>query len=341
MFSTDTYTEQSAERLIFAVRPGQVTLYEQIHYTGSPRDFAWVLPVPALPTVETAPPGLFQELDRQTAPRFLLPVTPSCGAGNGSGAAAPGSAPVTVSTSGTVGPYSYQVIGASNPRALGQWLSTHHYNVSAAEQAQMQPYIDAHLLFLTMRLRGNVGIQEMTPVKITYASSGSTITIPLRMATPMGQEPLGVQVWIFAAGRYVPQNYQDVQPDYRLLATTAYHTLINQAVGRAGGQGFVTEYARPTSSLNAGEQTLATLKQRYRYLTRLYANLSPAWITRDPGFGAQTGLPDVSPFHQLASSTPAPTCPPSPLAIAGALLGGGLVVGVLLWVGTSRRRRAG
>ncbi len=30
MFSADAYTEQSAERLIFAVDPGKVTLYEQI-----------------------------------------------------------------------------------------------------------------------------------------------------------------------------------------------------------------------------------------------------------------------------------------------------------------------
>ncbi|MFL5664309.1 MAG: hypothetical protein ACJ8BW_23635, partial [Ktedonobacteraceae bacterium] len=36
LFTADSYTEQSAERLIFAVDPGQITLYEQIHYTGSP-----------------------------------------------------------------------------------------------------------------------------------------------------------------------------------------------------------------------------------------------------------------------------------------------------------------
>jgi hypothetical protein len=232
------------------------------------------------------------------------------------------------------------VIGSGDPRALNQWLAAHHYNVPAEAQAEMQPYVDAHMFFLALRLRGNAGVQDMTPVKITYASSGSPITIPLRMATPMDQEPLGVQVWIFAAGRYVPQNYQDVQPDYHQLTTTSYAKLINQTVGKAGGHGFVTEYARPTSSLSAGEQTLATLKQNYRYLTRLYTSLSPAWITMDPSFVAQAGLPDVNSFHEIAAPGPAPVCPPSPLVIVGGLLGGGLVVvlAVVLW---SRRRHAG
>jgi len=340
MFSADASTEQSAERLIFAVNPGQVTLYEQIRYTGSPQDFAWVLPLPSLPTIDTAPIGLFQQLDQQTMPRFFLPQAPSCDSGGSSGAAAPRPAQVNVYSSGAVGPYTYQVIGSSNPQALTQWLAAHHYNVPAESQAEMQPYIAAHQFFLAMRLRGTAGVQDMTPVKISYASSDSKITIPLRMATPMSQEPLGVQVWIFAASRYVPQNYQEVQPDYQQVTTTSYARLINQTVGKAGGHGFVTEYARPTSSLSGGEQTLVALKQRYRYLTRLYTNLSPAWITQDPSFVAQTGLPDVNAFHEIADTTPAPTCPPSPLVIAGGLLAGGLVVvvGVVLW---SRRRHAG
>jgi hypothetical protein len=339
MFSADSYTEQSAERVIFAVNPGQVTLYEQIRYTGSPRDFAWVLPLPSLPTVSTAPIGLFQELDQQTTPRFSLPSPLSCNSG-GSGAAATRPASVNVYSSGAVGPYTYQVISSGDPQALNQWLAAHHYHVPAESQAEMQPYIAAHMFFLALRLRGNAGIQDMTPVKITYPSSGSSITIPLRMATPMVQEPLGVQVWIFAAGRYVPQNYQDVQPDYQQVTTTPYARLINQTVGKAGGHGFVTEYAHPTSSLSAGEQTLVTLKQHYRYLTRLYTNLSPAWITQDPSFVAQAGLPDVNAFHQITDTSPAPACFPSPLVIAGGLLGGGLLVvaGVVLW---GRRRHAG
>ncbi len=344
MFSADSYTEQSAERLIFAVRPGQVTLYEQIHYTGSPKDFAWVLPVPAVPTVGTASVSLFQDLERQTAPRFYMPSPPECGFNGGSGAAAPpqSSGAVNVYSGGTVGPYNYNVIGSSNPRALTQWLTEHHYRIPAESQAEMQPYIAAHMFFLAMRLQGSAGVQDMTPVKLTYASAGAVITIPLRMATPMGKEALGVQVWIFAQSRYVPQNYQALQLDYNQLADISYPTLVNQAVSKVGGHGFVTEYAHSTSGLAVEDQELARLKQSSSYLTRLYTNISPAQIDLDPSFAARAGLPDVSPFHEVAASASSPSCPPSLLVIGGVLLGSVLAIGlgIILFVSVSRRRRA-
>src|SRR5437879_5385277 len=107
LFTADSSTEQSAERLIFAVDPGQITLYEQIHYTGSPKDFAWVLPVPAVPKVDTASISLFQELDQQTAPRLYQPEAPRCNTSNGyGGAPPPSSRSVNVYSSGAVGPYS-------------------------------------------------------------------------------------------------------------------------------------------------------------------------------------------------------------------------------------------
>jgi hypothetical protein len=346
MFSADSYTEQSAERLIFAVSPGLVTLYEQIHYTGSPKDFAWVLPVPAVPTVGTAQINLFQDLDQQTAPRFYTPSTPNCGFNGGTGAAAPSqrSGSVNVYGSGTVGPYNYNVIGSSNPQALAQWLTDHHYKIPAESQVEMQPYIAAHMFFLAMRLQGSAGIQDMTPVRITYANVGLSVTIPLRMATPMGKEPLGVQVWIFAKSRYVPQNYQTLQLDYNRLATTSYPALVNQAVSKVGGHGFVTEYAQPTSNLSASDQELATLKQSYSYLTRLYTNIPPAQINLDPSFVAQTGLSDVGPVHEIAVPDNSQTsCSPTPLAVVGVLLGGGLVIalGVVLFITIRRRTRVG
>lgn len=348
MFSADAYTEQSAERLVFAVSPGQVTLYEQIHYTGSPKDFAWVLPVPANPTVDTAPITLFRDLDQQTAPRFSMPTAPSCDSGIGAGAPAPqNSSSVNVYSSGTAGPYSYNVIGSKNPRALTQWLSGHSYKIPAESQAEMRPYIAAHMLFVALRLRGNAGVQDMTPVKITYATSQPGITIPLRMATPMSKSPLEALVWIFGQSRYIPQNYQSLQISDSQLSSTLgaggnYMTLVNQAVSKASGHGFITEYAQPTSNLSPSDQELANLQQHYSYMTRLHTSIAPSQINLDPTFAAQAGLPNVSPYHQLtnpASSQPL-SCPPSTTTIAGISLG---VLAVLTLIvvlfGMLRRRR--
>jgi hypothetical protein len=348
MFSADAYTEQSAERLVFALGNGQVTLYEQIHYTGSPSDFAWVLPVPATPTVDTAPITLFRDLDQQTAPRFSIPAAPTCDSGIGSGAAAPQtSSAVNVYSSGTAGPYSYNVIGSSNPKALTQWLTSNHYKIPAESQTEMKPYIAAHMRFVALRLRGNAGAQDMTPVKITYASNQPGITIPLRMATPMGKEPLEALVWIFGQSRYVPQNYQSLQISSSQLSSTLgaggnYMTLVNQAVSKANGHGFITEYAQPTSNLSPADPELADLQQHYSYVTRLHTSIAPSQINLDPTFVAQSGLPNVSPYHALtnvASSQPL-ICPPSTTTIASISLA--VLLGITLIViafGALRRRK--
>ena len=347
LFTADSYTEQSAERLIFAVDPGKVTLYEQIRYTGSPKDFAWVLPVPALPQVDTASVELFQNLNSQTAPHFYTPGeqdSSSCYANGGSGAAAPqNSSSVNVFSGGNVGPYSYNVINSNSPQALTQWLTAHNYKIPAESQAEMQPYIAAHMFFLAMRLKGSADVQDMTPVKISYATKDSTITIPLRMATPMGKENLGVLVWIFANSRYVPQNYQALQIKDSQLSYHGdnYQDLVEQAVSQARGHGFVTEYAEPTSTLYASNQELASLKQAHSYLTRMYTSIAPAQIDLDPGFVAKTGLANVGSSHVVPGSADSQnnSCLPATTVIGIALVGGLIAAFVVMFIAIARRRR--
>lgn len=347
LFTADSYTEQSAERLIFAVDPGKVTLYEQIRYTGSPADFAWVLPVPAVPQVDTASVELFQNLNTQTAPHFYTPGEQDpagCYSNGGSGAAAPpNSGAVNVFSGGNVGPYSYNVINSNSPQALTQWLTAHNYKIPAESQAEMQPYIAAHMFFLAMRLKGSAGVQDMTPVKISYATKDSTITVPLRMATPMGKENLGVLVWIFANSRYVPQNYQLLQIKDSQLSYHGdnYQDLVEQAVNQARGHGFVTEYAQPTSTLYASSQELAALKQAHSYITRMYTSIAPAQINLDPGFVAKTGLGNVGSGHTTPSSTSSQNtfCLPPTTVIGITLVGGLIVAFVVMFIAIARRRR--
>lgn len=347
LFPADAYTEQSAERLIFAVEPGKVTLYEQIHYTGSPRDFAWVLPVPAVPSVDTTSISLFQELDQDTTPRFYQTSAPGCGDNAAAGAPAPAPGAVNVYSSGAVGPYHYNVISSSDPQALTGWLTAHKYKIPQESLAEMQPYIAAHMFFLAMRLQGNASTQDMLPVKITYATDQPAITIPLRMAIPMGKENLGVLVWIFAQNRYVPQNYQSLQLNYdqlgnNLYSRSAYPDLVSQAVNKVKGHGFVTEYAQPTSALSTSDPVLTALTRSYPYLTRMYTSIAPAQINLDPAFVAATGLPNVSAIHQVANPVSAQPlfCAPSGGVISGIISGGIAILafGIILFLLWRRRR---
>jgi hypothetical protein len=319
-FTPGTPLDQNIERIIFAAAPGSMTVYEQINYTGSASDFAWVLPVPSVPKLDTAPVSTFRSLDQQTVPRFIGPEPPQCGLSplgpRPVGSGAPPPTGVNVYGSGAVGPYAYDVIGSSDPTALTRWLLGHHYNIPDQVQPAIQSYTQAHMLFLAMRLQPQAGVQDIQPVKVTFATTQPQVMIPLRMAASSAMPHMGILVWIFGSGRFVPQNYQPLQirKDQIALdpyAGANYEQLVENAASQANGHGFITEYAQPSSRLYThSDPTLAGLQQHYSYVTRLYTRTSPEQMTLDPIFAAQSGLPNVNNVYDL-SNEPAPTtCDP-------------------------------
>ena len=77
-FCTTIPVDQAAERIIFTMDEGTITTYVQINYVGRPEDFAWVLPMPAVPKVDTAEMTTFRDLDRLTTPVYIAPPPPYC-----------------------------------------------------------------------------------------------------------------------------------------------------------------------------------------------------------------------------------------------------------------------
>jgi hypothetical protein len=212
---------------------------------------------------------------------------------------------------GNVGPYSYDVIGSSNPTALLKWLQSHQYRVNASMLPLISPYTSAHMLFLAMRLQPQAGVQDIQPIKVTFATTQPQITIPMRMAAVASSQHLDLLVWIFGSSRFVPQNYQSFQISPQQLsidpyAGANYTQLIDNAVSQANGHAFLTEYAQPTSNLHASTPLLQQLLQSYSYVTRLRTRMSPNQLTLDPTFVPQSGLPNVEDTYDL-SNRPVPT----------------------------------
>ncbi len=316
LFYSQTRLDQQAERLIFAVGQGSMTLYEQINYSGPANDFAWILPVPSVPRVDTTTTELFRALDIQTAPRYFRAQPPPCGWDPNrrfqTGVSAPQTGSVIVYKGGTVGPFAYDVLGSEDPNALTTWLQAHAYHVPDTMQALIRPYVASHMLFLAMRLQPQAGVQDITPVKLTFTTNGSDVMIPIRMAAAAAMPHMDMLVWIFSSSRYIPKNYQSLHISDNQLTdvpypATNYTQLVDKAVSQSGGHGFVTEYAGPTRPGSSNEPTLATLEQNYSYVTRLYTRISPEQMTLDPVFTAQAGLPNVSNIHEIS---PPDTCDP-------------------------------
>lgn len=350
---------QDVQRIIFAVKPGQVTLYEQIGYEGEASDFAWVLPVPVVPKVETALSTLFGYLDSYTSPRFIPPQPPPCGlqpldSGNKSGAPPTGGAGVNVYSSGTVGPFAYDVVDSKEASAITNWLQGHQYKVPSSMSEMIDPYVKGKMLFLAMRLKPKANIHDIAPLKITMKTSMEKVMVPIRMSMSSSKPRLNMLIWIFGTKRYVPENYKSFTLNNEQLSVDPYpganyQQLVDREVEKDSGQAFITEYAQPTKELSS--YGLDTLSQEYSYVTRLYTRLKPENMSVDPMFVPGGGGGNVNRYYNLSQKSLPASCDGLNLflgslgVLAYPLSGAACCIGVALpaflvgrWLGRRRRR---
>src|SRR5438128_2397754 len=71
---------QAGERILFAHDGNDVVAYIQIQYAGNADQFAWLLPLPSVPTLALGTDELFTALGQATQPVYRLTTT-RCGGG--------------------------------------------------------------------------------------------------------------------------------------------------------------------------------------------------------------------------------------------------------------------
>jgi hypothetical protein len=215
---TETVSEITAHRMILAVSPQQTTLYDQIQYSGSPSEFAWVLPTNGVVTVGLSSDVLFGTLDALTAtqvqaPPDGCPPPPSCGfrnttvpgVANAGGTDQSSNGGVTVLKQDVVGPYETVQLQSTDPNALDNWLASHGYTIPADVQPIIAEYVQAGSNFLAMKLTPGTGVQSMRPVRVSQP--GASATLPLRMVAAGTGAIVGITLWVVADGRYEPSNF--------------------------------------------------------------------------------------------------------------------------------------
>jgi len=259
---------QAGERIIFAQANGQVTAHIQIQYQGDAKDFGWLLPLPAVPTLNLGVDELFNQLTATTQPKYKLnrvyegncafnpgrnggfnsaPTAAGASGGAGGDVQSPQS-PLVIQSS--IGPYDYAVLKADSKDAMLNWLATNHYFVPAGTDGSVGPYIRPGAFFLALKLQSGKSAGDLQPVVVNYASDLPMIPIVL---TSTGAKPdMGIQVWMLGAGRAIPRNYYHTVIDDALIdwisAGQNYNDVIIKATHEADGRHtFVTEYAGSSS----------------------------------------------------------------------------------------------
>ena len=270
---------QAAERIIFTHNgDGTVTSVVQILYQGPAERFAWVLPVPGRPEVGVSSNLAFTRLQQGTNPSYRINTTqegqcreevesdsfgrgPSASPGGGfadAGVSAEDGArpPVTVVDSGSVGPYDYVTIALDpeldEPADIAvEWLLDNGYDVNDLGRERLGPYLSAGMNLIAFRLTKGNSDGTIRPIVLTY--TGTRPMIPIRPTAVAATDDMGVLVWVLGAHRAVPTNYRHLVLNEALLnwfsPATNYNDVVTEAANEAGGQGFVTEDARPSAEL--------------------------------------------------------------------------------------------
>ena len=258
--------QQAAEQIVFRQEENRITAMVRILYSGEAERFSWVVPVPNEPALSIGADATFPELEGATRPVFALERTgDQCGFGETGGLpatavddtdAAEGGDGVTILAEEAVGPFDTVTLRGDTADELIDWLVTNGYDLSPRGRDLIDPYVEAGMLFVAVKLRNGESTNAIQPLVMEYTSEKPMI--PIRLTAVAAEDDMGVLVWIVGDARAVPENYLHVTPNYARLnwytgtqnAYTSYQSLITAAMdeveddGRTGdGQGFATDFA--------------------------------------------------------------------------------------------------
>jgi len=326
----DTELFMNTLRIAFAVDEAQGTVTEVVglKFEDEPKDFGWIFPVPAEPTLDVTDYSFLDELGANTTVDFVNRPVNYCaqlfsltgGAGGGGG---------PMGTLGEVGPYEYAVVKGTQPAPMVQWLRDNGYKVDASDEATIAQYVREGNVFVALRLKPEAGIQDIQPIVLKYRSR--RITIPVRMGAS-SSDAVSILAWVFGNTQYISQNYRklvlsETLPYFKDVRNSvaamgfprgyrgyeydpyldAYHVGRLQLLKRYGGHALFTEYAGKLANFaqqypdQIQSSLLHDFAHRYRYITRFSGYLTPSQMNLDPMFiptssaSDETGTIDLGP----------------------------------------------
>lgn len=257
--------DQAGEQIVFRQQGNTITAMVRILYTGEAEEFSWVVPVPNTPELSVGSDSLFDQLDFQTRPQFLLEtrgrqcdvVFDDSFVSFAPDAAADGEATDSGSVvveEQVVGPFDVQIVSSDNASDLADWLVANDYDLTSRGEELIAPYVDEGMKFVAVKLRSGVSSGSIQPLIMSYQADKPKI--PIRLTAIAAEDDMGVLVWVVADSRAVPENYLHVIPNLGRLnwfrgpfnAYASYQGLITEAMDEAGGQGFATDFAGPISA---------------------------------------------------------------------------------------------
>ena len=184
-----------------------VVMRFSVHSDSS--DAAWVMPVPSTAKASLASPDLFGQLAAAEQPltkvrHHLWPhlnFSDSASAPRSRGAGATGGGGVQVLADQRLGAFEVANLAASDPAALGTWLTEHDFTLKPGTADRLSAYTAEGWQFVAVRLASGTSATlngALDPIRITFAAKDAVY--PMRLSAG-ATTPQSVTVAILAPHR--------------------------------------------------------------------------------------------------------------------------------------------
>jgi hypothetical protein len=286
--------DQKGENILFVLDGKSVEAHVQIQYKGDPSRFAWIVPMPAVPTVTVGSQQLFTNLLQGTVPSYgYLVQQDSCpcytcnsagvlvaGSGGATSVAPIGSsaadAGVNVIYQKSVGAFEVTALQGHSATEVLNWLSSNGYQGISTAPAILDKYVQKGSVFVAVKLTAGAGSDQIHPLVFKY--TGTEPCIPLELTAVAAVDDMGVRAFFLGNDRIASTNYDSVtlntaRIDWSQMGKN-YDGVVSQAVDEAGGHAFVTEYSGPSS-------VVQRLTVDPRWDESAFVGLDPAGVTTE------------------------------------------------------------
>lgn len=288
---------------------GIQTLAIETRFVGPGEDFAWIVPLPAVPEVTAVSQGTFPTLRalfqpsvvHNVFPCFVLAVLISIPAGlillrklklllclvilawlssylllslgvAGSGGSTGGQAAVHVHDRQMVGSYEVATISSEDPLALGDWLRDWGFVMADRQESVVKSYVEQGWKFVAVRLlRTEDSDQRRAVHPLAFTFPTSLPVYPLRL-TGTTEGPCRIDLYVFGSHR---------------AEIPGFETVHCAQVGYGGPEGDPDDHGNWSSPLVSenripiGHPGIRGLTRQAPVATKLSATLLPEQMTTD------------------------------------------------------------
>jgi MYXO-CTERM domain-containing protein len=268
--------DQTGENILFKIGPDFVEAHIQIQIDPdtSAENFAWVIPVTALPEFAVGSQLLFDSILAGSVPRYgVNNQTDFCGddgnnnggfstggedgagdpSGDGGDGDSGGGGPEVVFQA-TIGAFEIAVLDGGTVEGVMQWLGDNGYQQDPNAEPILAQYLAENFMFVALKLGVSEDIADIHPIVIRYA--GTEPCVPIRLTRIAAAEDMDIRTFFLGNARTVPTNYRHVRVNPLKIDwfnnAANYKEVISLAVDaqQADGNAFVTEYAGPSDVIN-------------------------------------------------------------------------------------------